>query len=1320
MDPKSGDIFRDSLQVFTSGLYDLTGSLNREFKMADADGSHGENLKHWKSRDSLDLLDDVADPSDGPSDTEGIYSDFKHRKAVTSSGYFSDWDTSFSEGDDDDDDDDDDEEDGEEPDFPDLETKLWFNSMKGLGGGSATIDGATNSMSASKLTPTLAIESFRASFILGGDGDGDQEVDLDAILGELCALETELKTQKSEINKSMQIPSVVPPPPVDDLAEQRQHDIDAYCNNQLEMGGQLPPAMTADGISSSSSSSRTRRTSGQQSGSGVTMERRMSALDDALEQMTMLGLNMVKGEQTVVTDDVAATPPAPPAQFTNIDSSMNKSHRDSVVDRDSAFMENESLRSSESFLSVNTTGSSSSSGAGGVSGPADGLVGGGATNSHLSSEYHSMESATFTAEEVEHAAKMKAEKIRIAMEKMKESNFRKLFVRAYTPDGSSKSILVDETMTVRKVWQILTDKNHWKPNVNLAVIEQLPALYMERILEDSDSIVDVMLTWTKDTSNKVLFTEKPIKYNVFQNPERYLLGESYSERGSALDDHSRRKLVDEFFAVNQIPEVEGMLYLKAEGKKAWKKIYCVLRASGIYCNPKGKSKSLKDLTSLVQLDMVEVYHGVGWKKKYKAPTDYCFALKHPKIQKKAIKYIKYLCAEDKSTYLQWMTGIRIAKLGQKLYQNYKDLCSDVALWESNVLPSIGQLASDRLTMLCVATPPKTTPTPAATKPESGRRGSLPSSTVNKVEQTPSRPVQRRASVATHDVGSSRRTGSTSSGGAACARSMSFAHAGDVNRNSVCGGSSTDSSNSADSYSQGGGAVSRKLSCDAYDPDSPRHNVDEVYSTLTRRVERVDYDSSNYGTITKRNLAERDAGSDYGTVTRRNLAERDASSDYGTITRHSRVGSESNFSLRSSMRGGVRAKANLPVTTDVTKYLTLGRRGTTPPNELEPDYLLDNSDYSTNTCDQSANVIDGAHRYFAARQSSPAPPPGDFGVATNNNALSQQMTTSDSSTMTPSPPHENISEDSGIASLYDTKGAIYQQQQKQQQQQQQPMVQTHSRESSMSSQTSSIRSRPHSGSSYSSGHSAETTPPTPQTPNFTRPVAPPPAPPLPNNMRGSGSPAPSSQQQRTSMRSLNTSVENVGASSGLPFLSELVTRSSHSELGPKSLLKPPPSATGGREHRRAASHGSGGGVQQSSNHAATIHSTSDSQLSSHGTKTAGPVTSPKPRCKPPPPPRTTPVMESDYVQDVLVQAPSAVRNTAADGLPLPPAPDFDEGLCDIDSLPPPPPELLEGLPGYDATPAPPPTMMQTPPSGKKKPPPPPPKRRDSSQAPKDYV
>ena len=58
----------------------------------------------------------------------------------------------------------------------------------------------------------------------------------------------------------------------------------------------------------------------------------------------------------------------------------------------------------------------------------------------------------------------------------------------------------------------------------------------------------------------------------------------------------------------------------------------------------------------------QVYYGIGWKKKYKAPSDFCFAIKHPQIQVKAPKHTRYLCADDGRTLQQWMTAIRVAKV----------------------------------------------------------------------------------------------------------------------------------------------------------------------------------------------------------------------------------------------------------------------------------------------------------------------------------------------------------------------------------------------------------------------------------------------------------------------------------------------------------------------------------------------------------------------------------------------------------------------------------------------------------------------------------
>ena len=39
--------------------------------------------------------------------------------------------------------------------------------------------------------------------------------------------------------------------------------------------------------------------------------------------------------------------------------------------------------------------------------------------------------------------------------------------------------------------------------------------------------------------------------------------------------------------------------------------------------------------------MNQVYYGVGWKRKFKAPTDFCFGVKHPQIQEQSILRFYY-------------------------------------------------------------------------------------------------------------------------------------------------------------------------------------------------------------------------------------------------------------------------------------------------------------------------------------------------------------------------------------------------------------------------------------------------------------------------------------------------------------------------------------------------------------------------------------------------------------------------------------------------------------------------------------------------------
>ncbi|EPY75546.1 amyloid beta A4 precursor protein-binding family B member 1-interacting protein isoform 2 [Camelus ferus] len=244
-------------------------------------------------------------------------------------------------------------------------------------------------------------------------------------------------------------------------------------------------------------------------------------------------------------------------------------------------------------------------------------------------------------------AQAKADKIKLALEKLKEAKVKKLVVKVHMDDNSTKSLMVDERQLARDVLDNLFEKTHCDCNVDWCLYEIYPELQIERFFEDHENVIEVLSDWTRDTENKVLFLEKEEKYAVFKNPQESFCGTSII-----------------------VPELEGALYLKEDGKKSWKRRYFLLRASGIYYVPKGKTKTSRDLACFIQFENVNIYYGIQCKMKYKAPTDYCFVLKHPQIQKES-QYIKYLCCDDARTLSQWVTGIRIAKYGKTLYDNYQ-------------------------------------------------------------------------------------------------------------------------------------------------------------------------------------------------------------------------------------------------------------------------------------------------------------------------------------------------------------------------------------------------------------------------------------------------------------------------------------------------------------------------------------------------------------------------------------------------------------------------------------------------------------------------
>ncbi|TMS09162.1 Amyloid beta A4 precursor protein-binding family B member 1-interacting protein [Larimichthys crocea] len=251
--------------------------------------------------------------------------------------------------------------------------------------------------------------------------------------------------------------------------------------------------------------------------------------------------------------------------------------------------------------------------------------------------------------------------------------------------------MVDERQTVREVLDNLFEKTHCDCNVDWSLCETNHELQLERTFEDHENLVEPLLAWTRDSENKILFQERREKNEVFKNPQNFYLWKKDKKALKDIKDKDKELLVQENFCGTSIivPDLEAVLHLKEDGKKSWKQRLFQLRASGIYYVPKGKTKSSRDLVCFVQFDNLNVYYGKDFKSKYKAPTDFCFVLKHPQIQKES-QYIKYLCCDDARTMNLWVTGIRIAKYGVSLYENFKTSEKKAAVssvWTNRSTPS---------------------------------------------------------------------------------------------------------------------------------------------------------------------------------------------------------------------------------------------------------------------------------------------------------------------------------------------------------------------------------------------------------------------------------------------------------------------------------------------------------------------------------------------------------------------------------------------------------------------------------------------------------
>ena len=76
------------------------------------------------------------------------------------------------------------------------------------------------------------------------------------------------------------------------------------------------------------------------------------------------------------------------------------------------------------------------------------------------------------------------------------------------------------------------------------------------------------------------------------------------------------------------------------------------------------------MVCLASLDHVNVYRCVGFKRKFSAPTEHVFSVKHPRVQTFKSKHICCMCAETAKLKETWIQMIRMGKYGYRLYEDY--------------------------------------------------------------------------------------------------------------------------------------------------------------------------------------------------------------------------------------------------------------------------------------------------------------------------------------------------------------------------------------------------------------------------------------------------------------------------------------------------------------------------------------------------------------------------------------------------------------------------------------------------------------------------
>ncbi|XP_030873848.1 growth factor receptor-bound protein 14-like isoform X1 [Leptonychotes weddellii] len=179
-------------------------------------------------------------------------------------------------------------------------------------------------------------------------------------------------------------------------------------------------------------------------------------------------------------------------------------------------------------------------------------------------------------------------------------------------------------------------------------------------MEDHELVIEVLSNWGMEEENKLYFRKNYAKYEFFKNPMYFFPEHMVSFATETNGEISPTQILQMFLSSSTYPEIHGFLHAKEQGKKSWKKIYFLLRRSGLYFSTKGTSKEPRHLQFFSEFGNSDIYVSLAGKKKHGAPTNYGFCFKPNKAG--GPRDLKMLCAEEEQSRTCWVTAIRLLKI----------------------------------------------------------------------------------------------------------------------------------------------------------------------------------------------------------------------------------------------------------------------------------------------------------------------------------------------------------------------------------------------------------------------------------------------------------------------------------------------------------------------------------------------------------------------------------------------------------------------------------------------------------------------------------